>query len=218
MAVMAGPTYDRMAPFYERLTNAYSLGCIPRARQEQLTRILPGMRVLYVGIGPGSDALAAAERGASVAGVDLSTKMVEIASRRFAAAGQVADLQAVDLFAYEPDDPYDAVVANFLLDCFDDGARPRVIERMWGFLRQGGTMLITDTGKPHGSFPARACWRIYHGVAFTTTWIQGITPWLPIMDLANDLVNAGFRVDDHLFHRPTRRGPVLFESVVGVKP
>jgi demethylphylloquinol methyltransferase len=215
---MGGHTYDRMAPIYERLTDAYSFGCVPRAKRQQLTHIEPGTRVLYLGVGPGSDALGAAEKGANVTGVDLSTRMITVASRRFEAAGRVADLQSCDLFAFEPRQPYDVVVANFLLDCFNEERRPQVVERMRQFLRPGGTALVTDTGRPRGSRIGRISWYGYHGIAYATTWIQGITPFVPTMDLDVYLRDAGFTVTTHTALRPWRGGPVLFESLVGTKP
>ena len=214
---MAGRTYDRMAPFYERLTDAYALGCLDRARRWQLTHIEPGMRVLYVGIGPGSDALAAAEKGADVTGVDVSSRMIDLAARRFSSAGRSAAFHRVDLFEYEPPLPYDVVVANFLVDCFDVSTRPRVVDRCAGFLRPGGRVLVSDTGLPRGSRAARAAWYAYHGIAYATTWVQGITPWLPVLDLDGYLRESGFVVEDHVFHRPGRSGPVLFESITGLK-
>ena len=215
---MGGRTYDRMAPIYEWLTDAYSFGCVPRTKRRQLSFVEPGMRVLYVGVGPGSDALDAARRGADVTGIDLSPRMIDIASQRFDASGEEAELMVCDLFAYEPDRPFDIVVANFLLDCFDDATRPDVAERLHGFLDRGGKVLVADTGRPRGSLMGRASWYLYHGIAYATTWIQGITPFVPVMDLDVCLGDAGFAIDEHVVHRPWRGGPVLFESIVGTRP
>ncbi|MGI9585430.1 MAG: class I SAM-dependent methyltransferase [Acidimicrobiia bacterium] len=206
-----------MAPIYERLTDAYSLGCVPLAKRHQLSHIQPGTRVLYVGIGPGGDALAAARKGADVTGVDLSARMIELASTNFARAGLTASLRHGDLHSFEPDDLYDIVVANFLLDCFDDLERPRVVEQLSSFLRPGGTVLILDTGRPRGSWLGRACWYLYQGVAYSVTWAQGITPWLPVMDQRGYLLDSGFSIEEQVLHRPRPRGPVLFESIVGTK-
>lgn len=215
---MTRKTFDLMAPTYERLADAYSFGLVPRAKHQQLAHIHQGSRVLYVGVGPGSDAVAAARKGADVTAVDLSSKMIDVAASRFAAAGQPADLRCVDLFTFVPEVPFDVVVANFLLDCFDGETRPQVIERLGSFLRPGGTLLITDTGLPRGSWLARVFWSVYQGIAYATTWAQGITPWLPRMDLSENLINAEFSVGHHEFHRPWRRGPVIFESISGRKP
>ena len=214
---MAGHTYDRMAPIYEKLADAYSFGCVPRMKRRQLDHIGAGMRVLYAGVGPGSDALAAADKGARVTAVDLSERMIDAVSRRFVEARREADLQCLDLFVFEPEELFDVVVANFLVDCFDDQTRPRIVQRLGGFLRPGGKLLIGDTGLPRGSTLDRAFWRMYHGIAYSTTYVQGITPWLPTMDLPAYLRDAGCLVEHQVFDRPWWGGPVLFESVVGVR-
>ena len=154
----------------------------------------------------GGDALAAAGKGAEVTGVDLSARMIELASARFANAGLKADLRQSDLRSFDPGLPYDAVVANFLVDCFDVIERPRVVNRLNGFLRPGGTVLISDTGSPRGSRLGRACWYAYHGVAYSVTWAQGLTTWLPVMDLRKYLLGSGFTVEEQVFHRPRPRG------------
>ena len=169
------------------------------------------------GIGPGIDAAAAAAKGAHVTGIDVSSRMIEVASHRFAAAGLRADLHHGDLFEFNHGGPYDVVVANFLVDCFGAPDRQRVVDRCARFLRTGGRVLMSDTGVPRGSRIARSAWYAYHGAAYATTWIQGITPWLPLLDLDAYLRDAGFLVDHHVFHRPGRRGPVLFESITGTK-
>lgn len=215
---MGTPTYDRMAPIYERLTDAYSLGCVPRAKREQLAAIEPGMAVLYLGMGPGGAALAAADKGARVTGVDIAQRMVDIANARFDAAGLSADLIAADLFDFQPARGFDVVVANFLLDCFDDDRRPDAVQRIHDLVRPGGRVLVADTGRPRGSAPERVAWRAYHGIAYATTYLQGITPWLPIMDLDRDLERAGLRIDEHRHLRPWRGGPVLFEAVIATRP
>lgn len=214
---IARKTYDRMAPIYEGLTNVYSLGCVPRAKRSQLAHIRPGDRVLYAGLGPGRAAVNAAERGADVTGIDLSLRMIEISRSRFEAAGIQADLHHGDLMTYEPSERFDIVVANFLLDCFDDETRPRVVEQLSTMLVSGGRLLVTDTGRPRGSLPARAFWYGYQGIAYSTTWMQGVTPFLPVMDLSALLGEAGVEVEETILHRPWRRGPAVFESVVGIK-
>jgi len=74
------------------------------------------MRVLYVGVGPGSDALTAEETDAGVTAIDVSTKMIETVSRRFVAAGQDADLRCCDLLASEPEMSFDVIVLNLLVE------------------------------------------------------------------------------------------------------
>ncbi len=91
--------------------------------------------------------------------------MIDVATKRFEAAGQNAEIRYCDLFEFHPELPFDVVVANFLLDCFDEQRRPLVVERFHGFLLPGGKVLVADTGIPRGSRFDRAFWRLYHGFA-----------------------------------------------------
>jgi ubiquinone/menaquinone biosynthesis C-methylase UbiE len=88
-------------------------------QERVLTRSLgnvAGLRILDVATGTGRAALALAERGASVTGVDASTQMLEVARSRAAEAGLAIEFAEVDahhlLF---PDRAFDAVVCLRLL-------------------------------------------------------------------------------------------------------
>jgi SAM-dependent methyltransferase len=73
----------------------------------------PGVRVLDVGTGPGTVALAARSRGATVAAVDAEPSMVELARQ----AEPAADIRVAALPELPFDDgEFDAVVANFVLN------------------------------------------------------------------------------------------------------
>jgi SAM-dependent methyltransferase len=75
--------------------------------------VTEGTRVLDVGTGPGTAAMAACERGAKVAAVDAEPGMVALAAQ----AAPAADVRLAALpdlpFA---DDEFDAVVGNFVLN------------------------------------------------------------------------------------------------------
>jgi len=83
----------------------------------------PGERVLDVGCGFGSTALAVAAAGASVHGVDISPPMVRRAEERAAAARVGATFTVGDVQEDSLGGPYDAVTSRFGVMFFADPIR-----------------------------------------------------------------------------------------------
>jgi len=83
---------------------------------------LSGRRILDVGCGPGRYAVAAAERGAEVVGIDISRAMLEIARER---AGQrsvdeTCGFVQADFAAYEADREFDVALLMGVLEYLPD--------------------------------------------------------------------------------------------------
>jgi SAM-dependent methyltransferase len=102
-----------------------------------------GGRLLDVATGPGYAAARAAERGASVVGVDIAEEMVALASRLHPGLGfRVASAEALPF----PDDSFDAAVANFALLHF---ARPELAAaEFFRVLVPGGRLALTVWDAP----------------------------------------------------------------------
>ncbi|HUP73883.1 MAG TPA: class I SAM-dependent methyltransferase [Acidimicrobiales bacterium] len=83
----------------------------------------PGERVLDVGCGFGSTALAAAARGAEVHGVDISPPLIGRARERAADVGANATFAVGDAQEDALDGPYDAVTSRFGVMFFADPIR-----------------------------------------------------------------------------------------------
>jgi ubiquinone/menaquinone biosynthesis C-methylase UbiE len=107
------------------------------------TGVREGSRVLDGACGPGHVAAAAAQRGASVIGVDFAEAMVRTASGRHVGLDfRVADAAQLPF----PDASFDAVVMNFGLLHL---ARPeRAISEAHRVLRSGGRFAFTVWAKP----------------------------------------------------------------------
>ncbi|WP_250404829.1 class I SAM-dependent methyltransferase [Streptomyces cellostaticus] len=102
-----------------------------------------GTRVLDVGTGTGTAALAAGERGALVRAVDADAGMAAEARRRGVAA-EVAVLPELPF----PDGAFDAVVGNFVLNHV---GRPRTaLAELRRVLRPGGRVAVTLWGARRG--------------------------------------------------------------------
>ncbi len=101
------------------------------------------VRVLDVATGPGYVAGAAAQRGASVVGVDFSAAMVAEARRRYPAADfREGDAEALPF----PDRSFDAVVMNFGL--LHLGQPEQAIREAHRVLRSGGRFGFTVWATP----------------------------------------------------------------------
>ncbi|MEU1708031.1 class I SAM-dependent methyltransferase [Streptomyces sp. NPDC005706] len=102
-----------------------------------------GTRVLDVGTGTGTAALAAAERGALVRAVDADAGMVAEARRR----GVAAEVAVLPDLPFQ-DGEFDAVVGNFVLNHV---GRPRTaLAELRRVLRPGGRLAVTLWGARRG--------------------------------------------------------------------
>ncbi|MDQ3609236.1 MAG: class I SAM-dependent methyltransferase [Actinomycetota bacterium] len=101
-----------------------------------------GNRVLDVACGTGNALLAAAARGASVSGVDLAPRLVEVARDRAARAGAEPDLRVGDVTALPfDDDAFDAAISVFGV-IFAAPARDAAGELL-RVVRPGGQIVVT---------------------------------------------------------------------------
>jgi SAM-dependent methyltransferase len=104
-----------------------------------------GTRVLEIGCGAGGVLMAFAERGATVAGVDLHVPSIEYAERRFAAdlgdGGWRFDARDIyDVDADALDGPFDLIVMKDTIEHIHD--QERLLGRLATFLAPGGAVFF----------------------------------------------------------------------------
>ena len=198
--------YESVAWLYDEFAALYSLGRIGRSKAAQLGRIEAGDRVLFAGVGRGSDALLALRRGAMVTAIDLSPAMLERFAHRVARAGLEAELLRCDFADHRPDRPYDVVVANYFLNLFDEARAREMLIRLAGQVRPGGALLLADFALPLGGTFARAITNAYYRPVNWIAWALGFCARHPILDYRQLLEPMGFRI------RSERRFPVVFGS------
>lgn len=104
----------------------------------------PGERLLDVGCGPGRHAVALAQRGLAVTGVDVSRVFLDLAAEQARASNVSASFFEVDARRMPFDEEFDAVISicqgAFGLMGADDSV---VLRRMTEALKPGGRMALT---------------------------------------------------------------------------
>lgn len=108
-------------------------------------RLAPGARLLDAGCGSGQFALALAERGAQVTGIDLSPEMIRLArdhtdERNLAVTWRVADISNLE----DPPATYDAILARMVLPFVPDV--PAALRAMRRVVRPDGRLLASVPG------------------------------------------------------------------------
>jgi SAM-dependent methyltransferase len=134
-----------------------------------------GARVLDVGCGPGRHAVALAQRGFSVTGVDVSPRFLAIAAERAARAGVAPSFFEVDARRMPFDEEFDAVLSicqgAFGLMGSDDGL---ILKRIGEACRPGGRVALTAFSAlfEANNRRAEAVWDVGEGVVFEETIVK----------------------------------------------
>jgi ubiquinone/menaquinone biosynthesis C-methylase UbiE len=209
--------YNRVARIYESLGYLYSGRQIYDAKASQISEIKPGDRVLYVGVGPGEDAVLAAQHGARVTCVDISAGMLRQAERHMAAAGQTAEFLQVDVLDHARREYYDVVIVNFFLNVFSEDAMQRMLCHLTTLARFGGKVLISDFMPPQGNVFSRAAQAAYWGVTNLFYYLLRLSAWHPVYDYPDYFDEAGLTLLDIRRFRPVKSGPIGFWSVTATR-
>jgi demethylmenaquinone methyltransferase / 2-methoxy-6-polyprenyl-1,4-benzoquinol methylase len=147
--------YRRLAPFYD-------LVALPLRRiRREVARMVdahPGSKILDVATGTGEQAMALAERGAEVTGIDIAEPMLRVArrkNRRPNLTFRQADATSLP-FA---DATFDVCSISFALHEMPPSIRDRVLREMARVAKPGGTVVVVDYGLPRRRVSA---WMVYH--------------------------------------------------------
>jgi demethylmenaquinone methyltransferase/2-methoxy-6-polyprenyl-1,4-benzoquinol methylase len=135
--------FDRIASVYDLMNSVMTAGMHQRWRERAVDLCNSPAKALDVATGTGDLAIALAERGADVVGVDFAEKMLEIARRK--APGiefRTGNALALDF----PDNEFDAATVGFGARNFDD--LDRGIAEMARVVKPGGRVVILEITTP----------------------------------------------------------------------
>lgn len=129
-----------------------------------LAGVAPGHRVLDIGCGTGTQAIATCHRsqpGGSVVGVDISEKMLAVARGKVRRAGLDIAFQNADAarLPFE-DESFDVVTITTVMHMVPESRRRLGLREAWRVLRRGGQLLLIDYA---GALENRKHWTAKHG-------------------------------------------------------
>ena len=153
--------FDRIAPVYDAMNRLMTAGLDQRWRRLAVAgAVRPGDRVLDVCCGTGDLALAAAESGGRVTGLDFSAPMLERARRKSSAIAWVEGDALALPFA---DGSFDAVTIGFGLRNLPNVERG--LAELRRVLRPDGRLAILEITRPQGLL-----------APFYRFWFDGVIP------------------------------------------
>ena len=143
--------YDRWSRFYDIVDSAPLIS----RRQREWKRLAvddlmlrKGHRVLDIGTGSGEllPMIAEKRNDVEIVGVDISRKMLEVASERTKEYGNIRLVREDVSSLTFPDGYFDSAIASFAMTTFPD---PKgALEEAARVVKPGGKIVILDTGKP----------------------------------------------------------------------
>ena len=211
--------YESVSTIYERMTALFTGGQNLVTRLSQIEDMHAGQRVLYVGVGPGEETIEAARKGIHVTCVDISPTMVDLVRKRFEKAGLPGTFICADIMEYQPEEPYDVVVANFFLNIFARPVMEKMLARVVSLVRPGGDFVVADIAPPTGNLLLRIRHRLYYSMVIVSHWIMGLAAIHTIYKYSDYYPQLGLTVANTRYFRLflLGPGPWVFQSMRAVK-
>jgi len=209
--------YGNVATVYDLLSWLYTGGQIARLKRQQATRLAPGARVLYAGVGTGEELASALDAGAVPTALDASSAMLERARARLGPRAREVRFRREDVFAHQVIEPYDTVVANFFLNVFAEEVLPRAVARLSELIRPGGTLLIGDFAPPVARPLEHALQHAYYWPPLVLFRLLTRNPWHPLYDYRPLCQRSGLTLLAHERVRIFGIGPRWLSTLSFVK-
>jgi ubiquinone/menaquinone biosynthesis C-methylase UbiE len=144
-----------LTPLYDPLQRWLMREATIKGRLIERAQIGPGQRVLDLGCGTGTLALAIKQRRptAHVVGLDVDPRVLARARAKMARAGvRVALTQGTAVALPYADETFDRVVSSLVLHHLTTAAKRRALSEAYRVLCPGGGISIADFGRPHNAY------------------------------------------------------------------
>ncbi len=201
---------------YDRGIRILTLWRLDKAYARLVSYIKKGQRVLDIGCGTGALTLRAAEIGAKVKGIDVSSQMLEIAKKRTIVAGLTQNIELPEMgvaeLGSEESESYDVVMAGL---CFSELSEDEIVFTLGEIkriLKPDGLLLIGDEVRHGNILKIIFNWLIRFPLVIITYMLaQTITR--AVKNLPDKIAEAGFLIESVKLNKMEN-----FIEVVAVKP
>ena len=176
-----------------------SLGRIDRVHREMAEwGAIDGTRVLDIGCGTGSLAIACARRGAQGTGLDISPLMLDNARQKVEQAGLEDSITLMEMSAIELDGKFEAgsfdtIMSSLTFSELSDDEQRFVLGQCHRLLKDGGRLIIADEVVP--PWPRRALHLLVRLPLMVVTYILTQTTTGAVAQLEAKIAEAEFRVE-----------------------
>jgi demethylmenaquinone methyltransferase/2-methoxy-6-polyprenyl-1,4-benzoquinol methylase len=189
---------------YEWGIRLLTLGQVDRAYDRLARYVQAGQRVLDVGCGTGALTVRAAQRGATVRGIDVSASMLDQSRQNVERGGygervELAEMGVAELDR-EPEQGYQVVMSGLVFSELTAGERAFCLAQAYRLLEPGGLLLMADEVVPQGLL-RRALYTIVRGPLVFLTYVLTQTTTHALHDLPQQVEQAGFVIQSYHLNR-----------------
>lgn len=183
---------------YDAGIRILTLGKLDKAYDRLISCIKSGQKVLDIGCGTGALTLRAAQKGASVKGIDVNVQMIEIAQKRAIKMKVAQNVEFCEMGVAELDseksENYDIVMSGL---CFSELSEDELIyalKEVKRILKPKGLLLVADEVRPDSLSKKMLNWLIKFPLVIIT-YILTQTTTKAVENLPETTEKAGFLIE-----------------------
>lgn len=184
---------------YDAGINILSLGQINKIKREIVENyIAAGDKVLEIGCGTGTLAVLCAEKGASVFGFDMSSRMLGIAKKKIREKNlgdrvEIAEMGAIEMDKAFASETFDKVVSTLVFSELYSDEQKYVLAEAYRVLKHGGLIVIADEVRSN-SVAKRVIQLLVRIPLMVITYILTQTSTKAVKGIENAIAGAGFEI------------------------